>query len=235
MKLVNAILKYHLLSFTRLKMSTFRAPPDYIAIVLSIGFISGLIVAISSENPIIINQEKILNFNYIAIFFYVASFFFEGYILDYYAPNYQYVKLIFPVKLSKLIFIDFLGEIFSYKIIFIIFFILAFVALSNNYKIELWNSFNIVGIFLIILSYVNSCLLVQVIKNKMRSIAFSFHKNFFKLLFFTLLIITTLNKNLKLIKFDELNTLYWFLVFSLLLTVTFVFIIFRINMKKDRI
>lgn len=216
-------------------MSTFKAPPDYVAIVLSIGFISGLVVAISSENPIIINQEKILNFNYVVIFFYVASFFFEGYILDYYTPNYQYVKLAFPVKLSKLIFIDFLGEILSYKIALIIFFIIAFVALSGNFKIVLWNSFNIVGFFLIVLSYVNSCLLVQVIKNKMRSNAFSFHKNFFKLLFFTLLIIAALNKNLKLIKFDELNTLYWFLVFSLLLTVTFVFIIFRINMKKDRI
>jgi hypothetical protein len=235
MKLAKAIFKYQLLSFSRLKMSPFKTPPDFIAIILSIGFITFLTVALASENPFIVNEKKILNFNYIVFFFYIASFFSEGYIIGFYTPNYKYIKLLFPMKLKTQILLDFLSELFSYKILILIFSLLSFIIVSITYKITLWSSLNIVGIILIILSYINSCLLIQLIKDKMRKNAFNFNKNFFKLFFFLLMVIATINSNLNFVNFKELKTAYSFLIISIFLPIFFVLIIFRINTKQDKI
>lgn len=235
MKTAKAIFKYHLLSFSRLKMSTFKAPPDFIAIVISIGFISVLTVALAYENPLIVDEIKILNFNYIVALFYIISFFSEAYILSLYTPNYRYIKLLIPNRATKQICIDTLSEIVSYKLFILLFVFVAFFVLSSTYKIALWEKFNIIGILLIILSYLNSCLLIQLIKDKMRKNAFNLNTNLFKLLFFLLLAISIVNSNLNIVNFKDIKVMYALLLISTVLPFIFLLIIFRINVKQDRI
>jgi len=216
-------------------MTVFKTPPDYIALILSIGIITILTMGMAAESPLMFNNKRILNFNYIVNLFYLASFFFEGYIFNYYTPNYQYIKLLFPIKLKRQFFIDLLIEIFSYKIFLILFSILGFFIFSKTYKIVFWSGLNLLGLFLIILSYINSCLLIIAIKNKMKRDAFNFRKNFFKLFLFFMALILIINQNRKLIDFDSIKTFYTLLIASIILTIVLILIIFRITIKEDKI
>lgn len=233
--MLKAIIKYQFLSFKRIKMTTFIAPPDFIAIILSIIFFSFITTAIAAEKPFRVNDLNILNYNYIVFLIYLFTFFFEAYILNFYTPNYKYIKLIYPLKLKQQIFIDVLSEMFSYKIFLFTFLFISFFSLKSSYNITLFNNLNIFGILLIMLTYLNSCLLIRIIKDKMKSKAFDFHKNFFKLFFILLLIIATINNNLEILNFTEVKVLYILLFSSFILASLFIIILFAINSKLDKV
>lgn len=99
MCMIKQVIIYHFKSFYRLKMTPFIAPPDFLAIILGVAFFCLLALGLASENPILFNNIKIFNYNYLVAYvylFFLFFLFFDGYISDYYTPNYQYLKLTMP-------------------------------------------------------------------------------------------------------------------------------------------
>jgi len=216
--MIRALLKYNYKSFLRLKMSPFIAPPDFLAILLSLLFLSVVTVGLSFDNPIIFFNKRIINFNYVIILNYLIALFFEGYIFNYYTPNYKYLKLLFPYKIKRIIVIDLLLEIFSFKFLLLVFFFMSYL-----------------GFIFFILSYINSCFLVCIIKCIKRINVLNQNKNLFKTIFFLLIAMAIINDNYKLIKFDEISTLFILGMIIFFLNILFLFFLYRINVFYDKI
>lgn len=233
--MIKNIIKYHFLSFTRFKMTYFKAPPDFIAILLSLLTLSIVTIGLASENPLIFNEEKLLNYNYTVFSVYLISFFFEGYLNNHYAPNYKYLKLVLPTNLKKQLFIDFLFEFLSYKLFLLLPYIFSFYIFKETYSLDFNLFIALKGLFFIMISYINACLLMQFIKCNMKEKAFNFHKNFFKLFFFILIVIATLNKNLKFINLNTMEAMNILFFSSFLITFLLVFLIVKTTLNQDKI
>lgn len=216
-------------------MSTFNAPPDFIAIVLSIGFMTTLATAIAFENPIIFNNIELLNFNYIVVFFYLSIFFFDGYISKSYTPNYKYIRLLYPQKIKTQIYHNLLFEILSFKIVFLIFFFIAYIIFSYSYDIVFFNIINLKGIFLIGITYLNTCIIVRLVKDIIRKKIQGYQNNFFKILFTLLFVVWVYNHNTKVINFNLYQTMDKVLYLSFLLLITLLFAYSYSSYKSDRL
>ncbi len=216
-------------------MSPFIAPPDFLAILLSLLFLSVVTVGLSFDNPIIFFNKRIINFNYVIILNYLIALFFEGYIFNYYTPNYKYLKLLFPYKIKRIIVIDLLLEIFSFKFLLLVFFFMSYLILFNSFETTLNHRINLLGFIFFILSYINSCFLVCIIKCIKRINVLNQNKNLFKTIFFLLIAMAIINDNYKLIKFDEISTLFILGMIIFFLNILFLFFLYRINVFYDKI
>jgi len=233
--MIKTILTYHKISFLRFKMSTFNAPPDFIAIVLSIGFMTILATAMAFENPLIFENIELFNFNYIVVFFYLGILFFDGYISKSYTPNFKYVRLLYPQKLKTQIYHNILFEILSFKIFFVIIFFISFIIFSYSYDISIFHKQNIKGVFLIGITYLNICIIVRLVKDSVRKKIQGYQNNFFKILFTLLFIVWVYNHNTKIISFNLYQTMVKVLYISFLLLITLLFTYSYTSYVSDRL
>lgn len=232
--MIKALIKYKYLSFVRFKMSPFLAPPDFLAILLSFLFLSAITIGLSLENPIDLLDDKIINFNYIICLNYFIILFFESYIVNYTTPNYKYIKILLPLNINKIIIVDVLTEVFSYKILSLCFLGISYLIFLNYYEVTAMSGINLIGVLLVLLSYINSCLLIVIIKNK-KSNYLDQNKNIIKLFFFILIIVSVINYNIKLVNFDAIDTTYGLGILIIILNIIFVNYIYFVNVRYDRI
>lgn len=227
------LLKYRWLSFSRLKMSPFIAPPDFIAILISLILIGGLTTIYAFEESLVVSNNIILNYNYISIFIYITLLFFEAYIQNFYSPNFYYLKLTIPVCTIKLIWFEILLEMFSYKFVFIL--TIFFVSLFLSGQIKVFHIFNFLGWGLILAVYLNVCLLIIILRYF--SIKKSFHLgiNFLKLMLSILLIMFILNKSNLYLNFKSIQTFYTLLFINLFVTLILTIKIWMLYNYDDKI
>ncbi|MCF6350338.1 MAG: hypothetical protein L3J23_04835 [Flavobacteriaceae bacterium] len=233
--MTKSILKYQYLSFIRVRMTTFKTSPDFIVLILSLALLTMMAYGVSSENFIEIETDKLINYNFLIVFNFFIIFFFEGYIYKYNTPNYRYIKLLLPYKRNVILMIDLIYELFSYKGILILLNICYLFIFCYVYELSILHTFNLVGFLLLFITFVNSILLVRIIKEKMKGNAFDFHKNFYKIFFTLILILAVINSNLDIINLNSVKAIFRILGFSIFCTVILIITFFRINSIDDKI
>lgn len=216
-------------------MSPFLAPPDFLAILLSLLFLTAITIGLSLNNPIHLIDEKMINFNYVICLNYFIILFFESYMVRFTTPNYAYLKNLLPYKASTIIKIDIILELLGFKIVLLPFVLIWFFVFINPQEIILLNWTNLLGFVFILMGYVNSCLLTTIIKLRKNHYDFNLNKNLIKLFFFALIILSVVNYNSKFIRLDTIEALYGLGISLLILNLVFVKYIYFINMHYDRI
>jgi hypothetical protein len=229
------IIQYNFISLKRIKIARYQFAPEYIALFILVGLFTIAFIGLSSESPIKYYDFNILNYNKLAFFYLLAPIFIDIFMFKYVGSNYQYFKLLYPFKLSKIIFIDLLLELFSFKIAFIVFFVLAYIPFCLTYNLKITGVIPVFGFLLIICMYINSCLIIRVIKDVMKNKAYDFHKNFLKLFFVVVFVLLTVNENINFINFNSYITIFWFLSFAILSIIVLVILLYLINIKYDKI
>lgn len=229
------ILQYNFLTLSRFKISKYQFAPEYIGFFIATALFSVMFIGVSSEEPLIVYEKKYMNFNIIALFYFIAPILSDIFMFKFYDPNYQYFKLLYPFKTSKIIFIDTLVEIFSYKILFILCFLIAYIPFCLTYDLILSENISFIGFFLIITTYINSCLFIRIIKDLIKNKVQNSHKNYLKLFIVLIFILMTFNENYNLIDLDNSKTVYIFFNFSLISILTLIVILYFINVKYDRV
>ncbi|MDD7913783.1 hypothetical protein [Polaribacter ponticola] len=128
-------------------MAKYQFAPEYIGLILVVGMFTTMFLGITSEDALVIGEIKIINFNIIALFYFIAPILSDIFMYKFYDPNYQYFKLLYPFKISKVIFIDVLIELFNFKIVFLIFFIIAYIPFCLTYDLMIFEKTSITGFF----------------------------------------------------------------------------------------
>lgn len=229
------ILQYNFLSLTRFKISKYQFAPEYIGFFLVAGLFSVIFIGVSSESSLLIDEKKIMNFNIIALFYFFAPILSDVFMYKFYDPNYQYFKLLYPYKIFKVILIDVLIELFSFKLLFLICFIIAYIPFCLTYGLVIFENVSIIGFLLIITIYINSCLFIRLIKDLVKNKVNNYHKNYLKLFAVLIFILMTFNENANLIDLDDLETIYIFFSFSISLILILIVLLYLINIKYDKI
>jgi len=229
------IIQYNFISLKRIKIARYQFAPEYIALFILVGLFTMAFIGVSSENPIKYGNQDILNYNKLAFFYLLAPIFADVFMFKYVGSNYQYSKLLYPYKLSKIILIDILIELFSFKMVFILCFILMYVPFCLTYNLNITGIIPVLGFALIICMYINSCLIIRVIKDAMKNKAYDFHKNFLKLFFVVMFVLLTVNENINFLKLDSFKTVFWFLSFAALSIIVLVILLYLINIKYDKV
>jgi hypothetical protein len=229
------ILQYNFLTLSRFKISKYQFAPEYIAFFIVAALFSVIFIGVSSEESLMVYEKKIMNFNIIALFYFIAPILSDIFMYKFYDPNYQYFKLLYPFKTSKIIFIDTLVELFSYKILFILCFLIAYIPFCLTYDLILFENISFIGFFLIITTYINSCLFIRIVKDLIKNKVQNSHKNYLKLFIVLIFILMTFNENYNLIDLNNSKTVYIFFNFSLISILTLIVILYFINIKYDRV
>jgi hypothetical protein len=227
------LIKYKWISFKRIKMTPYLTPPDSIALIILILIITSLVTIISFDNSIVFEHKKYFNFTYVNILTYLGIFFFESYIENAHTPNYNYIKIIVPLRIERILFNDLLLEICSYKFIFIFSFLINYFYFFDETLFFHW--INYLGLFSVFVSYINICIIMRLFKDISRKNKMEISINSFKLLFLLLFVILTINSNCRIIRFDNLLTLIYLLFLN-----GFVFLIctsrwLYININRDKV
>ncbi|WP_445748885.1 hypothetical protein, partial [Polaribacter sp.] len=92
------IFNYNLFVFTRFKMAGYQFLPEYFAIIIMIILSTTISMGVSSEELIIYESIRYINFNILSIFFFLFPIIAEVFMYDFYDTNYKYFKLLFPFK-----------------------------------------------------------------------------------------------------------------------------------------
>lgn len=229
------IFKYHYYNLLRFNIATYNLPPEYLGMIFTMGVFTAIFIGTISETPILFEQIRIMNFNKLALFYFISPLVIDLFTYKSYDPNYQYLRVLYPFKLKKIIFIDFLIEFFSYKLILLCYLALAYVPFCLYYKIEVFeiHSFYL-GITLIILMYINSCLLIRIIKDSLKNKELNVYKNYFKLFSVVTFIILVINDNTNYMSLNSYETIYKLLVSGIFLLFVLILFIFLINLKDDK-
>jgi hypothetical protein len=103
------------------------------------------------------------------------------------------------------------------------------------YKIEVFeiHSFSL-GITLIILMYINSCLLIRIIKDSLKNKELNVYKNYFKLFSVVTFIILVINENTNYMRLNSYETIYKLLISAIILLFVLILFIFLVNLKDDK-
>lgn len=183
-------------------------PPEYIGLFLSVFVFSVIIFGYSFEEYLFVNNQHFVNFNILSLFYFVAPILFELFMFDYYDPNYRYLKLLMPYSQFQIFCIDFCLEFFSFKFLFVLLFPILYLIFSYFNKFS--NSYygNSSGVLLILLMYVNSSLLIGIIKNNFVKRKKRFAKNFIKLMGYFFIAFLIVNSNLNIIDLDKFETIF---------------------------
>jgi hypothetical protein len=229
------ILQYNFLSLTRFKIAKYQFAPEYIGFILVVGLFTTMFTGISSEDALVIGDIKIMNFNIIALFYLIAPILSDIFMYQFYDPNYQYLKLLYPFKVSKAIFIDVLIELFNFKVVFLLCFIIAYIPFCLTYDLIIFEKTSITGFFLIITIYINSCLFIRVLKDIIKNKVNKSHKNYLKLFALLLFILVTYNENVNLIDLDNYQTIYLLFKISISLIILLIISLYLINVKYDKV
>jgi hypothetical protein len=229
------IFQYNFLSLTRFKIAKYQFAPEYIGFILVVGLFTTILLGVSSEDAFVVGEIKIMNFNIIALFYLIAPILSDIFMYKFYDPNYQYFKLLYPFKISKVIFIDVIIELFSFKIVFLILFIIAYIPFCLTYDLMIFERTSITGFFLIITAYINSCLFIRLLKDIIKNKVNKSHKNYLKLFALLIFILITYNENVNLIDLYNSQTIYLFFNFSISLIILLIILLYLVNIKYDRI
>jgi len=226
------ILKYHYYNLKRFNISTLKLlPPEYLGLFFVITLFSIIIFGVSSENCLNNEGYNFIDFNKLAFFYFVAPIFIEAFMYKQYDPNYVYLKVTLPFSNYKIIFIDFLVEFFSIKFIFLFLFPFLYIIFSLSYNLKLFNySFFKYGFFLILLMYINSCLLINLLKSLVRNSKLDIYKNYVKFFILILIILFIFNENYLWIQFKIASTI--FLLINIFVIVFFLQIILLLSINK---
>lgn len=229
------IFNYNLFVFTRFKMAEYQFLPEYFAIIIMIILSTTISMGVSSEELIAYQSSRYINFNILSIYFFLFPIFAAVFMYDFYDTNYKYFKLLFPFKTKKIILIDFLIEIFSYKLLLIIVFLVLLLPFSFIYNFKLLDITSIFGFFLIITSYVSSCILIRIIKDIGKDNLINTHKNHLKLILAIFIGLFILNENTKTLPINNLKTSFFLFVFIIVIILLSMIRLFHINSKNDRV
>lgn len=229
------ILQYNFLSLTRFKMAKYQFAPEYFGFILVVGLFTTIFIGVSSEDALVIGDIKIMNFNIIALFYFIAPILSDIFMYKFYDPNYQYLKLLYPFKVSKVIFIDVLIELFNFKVVFLLCFIIAYIPFCLTYDLIIFERTSITGFFLIITIYINSCLLIRVLKDILKNKVNKSHKNYLKLFALLLFVLITYNENVNLIDLNNYQTIYLLFKISISLIILLIISLYLINVKYDKV
>ena len=216
-------------------MAKYQFAPEYIGLILVVGMFTTMFLGITSEDALVIGEIKIINFNIIALFYFIAPILSDIFMYKFYDPNYQYFKLLYPFKISKVIFIDVLIELFNFKIVFLIFFIIAYIPFCLTYDLMIFEKTSITGFFLIITAYINSCLLIRILKDILKNKVNKSHKNYLKLFTLLLFVLITYNENVNLIDLNNYQTIYLLFKISISLIILLIISLYLINVKYDKV
>ncbi len=216
-------------------MAGYQFLPEYFAIIIMIILSTTISMGVSSEELIIYESIRYINFNILSIFFFLFPIIAEVFMYDFYDTNYKYFKLLFPFKTKKNILIDVLIEIFSYKLLLIIVFLGLLLPFSFIYDFKLLDLKSIFGFFLIITSYISSCILIRIIKDIGKDNLINTNKNHLKLILAIFIVLFVLNDNTKTLPINALKTSFFLFVFIIVLILLSTIWLFYINSKNDRV
>lgn len=228
------IFNYNLTLFTRFKMAEYQFLPEYFAVIIMITLSTTICMGVSSEELIIYESNRYINFNILTIYFFLFPILAEVFMYDYYDTNYKYFKILFPFKTKKNILIDVLIEILSYKLLLLIIFLVLFVPFSFVYNFKSLDTKSIFGFFLIIISYVSSCIFIRIIKDVGKDNFINSYKNHLKLILAIFIVFFIFNENTKMLPLNKFSTLTFLLVFLIVLNTLSFTLLFQINSKNDR-
>lgn len=232
---MNQIIKYHFISLTRFEIAKYRIAPEYIALIFTIFLFSTIILGLSVENPIYIEKFYFINLNYLTIYIFVVPIFLDAFMKASYTPNYIYLKLVFPFNLIKFTIFDFLFEFLSFKFIIPLSVLLLISPFIYYYQLNFEFGFIIKGLLLIFLTYSNSCLLINVIKNTMKDKSYIFHKNLIRFIFIFLAFVIVYNENVEILPLSDFKTTSLFLNFSIIGFIVLYFINLFILVKSEKL
>ena len=181
-------LSYQIKSLKRFKIAYYQLVPEYIGLICVVLVFSFMVLGISSDESILINNKKIINYNYLINYFFVIPIILESLIAKDYMPNYDKLKIIFPFSKLKILMIDLFIELLGFKIIILVFTIILYIPFSYIFKLDTMCLELLYVFALVLLSYVNSCFIIRIIKIKSRDNLMN--KNFLKIIVLLFLIVS---------------------------------------------
>jgi hypothetical protein len=231
------ILKYHALTLSRLSISRLKfLPPEYMAIIAIMIFVALVSMGVSSQNYILVDGVRIVNYNLLSLYFLFAPIIMDVYLDKSYESNYHFFCLLLPYSFNKKILTGVLFEVFSCKIVFIIACILVYIPFCLSYDLDFSSlKYLVLGMVLVLSMYVNSCLIIRFLKDLKKEKGFIYYKNYLKLFLFITFLMMTINENYTLINLYEIATIFLLLSFSLFLFVFLVASIFFVNLTFDKV
>ncbi len=230
------LLKYQFITLSRFRISQFQFLPEYLGLLFALLVFTIILLGVSSEEQLSYDNDKFINYTYIFIYFLVMPIFLESFMKKSYMPNYRYLKLLFPFSLTKMVFIDILFELFSFKLFILFFYLVLVIPFSIVYEVHfIGKPLSVLGMVLVILIYMNSCLLILTIKSFMKSRALKFYSNFLKLFVIVFFVMYFIFNNINLMKYDTLEVFKNLIsILSIAFFVLFV-LIYMINLKYDKV
>ncbi len=228
------ILYYNFITLSRFKMAKYQVIPEYIAIFTVIGLFTMIFMGVSSEEIIVHNNNKYMNFNILALYFFITPILSDIFMNNFYDVNYKYFKLLFPFNIFKTITIDVLLEILNYKLLFIFFFIALYIPFCSVYELSYINQNAIIGFCLVIIMYLNACLSIRLIKYLWNENFMKVYKNYLKAFLIILGALFIVNENTKTLTLNSFETTIHLSFFSVGLTILLTSAIFLINIKNDK-
>lgn len=159
-----SFIKYQLKSLKRFNIAYYQLIPEYLGLILLILVFTTMILGVSSDEAILINEGKVINYNYLIIYFFIFPIVVESLIVKDYMPNYYKLKLLFPFSIWKIILLDLFLEVFGYKLLIPIIGIVLYFFFSYFFNLIFIYDISFFSFSSIVFSYLNSCMIIKLFK-----------------------------------------------------------------------